>query len=103
MSHVRRMFESPIVGITDYRCDERAGGSGPEEASRGWAVVFVRKGLFVRHVGRRRVVCDANHVLFFNRDEAYRVSHPVHGGDDCTVFSITPALLREATAGARFD
>jgi AraC-like DNA-binding protein len=100
--HVHRIFESAIVGITDYRCDERVGGSGPEEASRGWDVVFVRTGLFVRHVGRRRVVCDANHVLFFNRDEPYRVSHPVHGGDDCTVVSVTSAFLRDTTGGARF-
>jgi AraC-like DNA-binding protein len=41
-------------------------------------------------------VADPNHILFFNRLETYRVSHPVGAGDDCTVFVFLPALLQEA-------
>jgi transcriptional regulator GlxA family with amidase domain len=33
--------------------------------------------------------------LFFNRGEPYRVSHPAQGGDDCTVISLPPEVLRD--------
>jgi hypothetical protein len=34
--------------------------------------------------------------LFFNREEGYRVSHPVDGGDDCTAFTFRWEILVEA-------
>ena len=42
------------------------------------------------------LIADANYVLFFNRDEVHRVSHPVPGGDDCTDFAYAPEVLAEA-------
>jgi hypothetical protein len=32
-------------------------------------------------VGHTETVAEANHVVFFNMDEPYRVSHPIAGGD----------------------
>jgi AraC-like DNA-binding protein len=56
--------------------------------------VFVRRGAFVRHFGSRQHLADANQVILFNRGQGYRVSHPVRGGDHCTVFSIRQDQLR---------
>src|SRR6478752_5836737 len=42
-----------------------------------------------------RDVADASQVLFFNRGECYRVSHPNPGGDASLVVSVDEALLRE--------
>ncbi|MHC4079946.1 MAG: helix-turn-helix domain-containing protein [Planctomycetota bacterium] len=91
----RLVYRSPTVAVTEFRCRPRDGGCGPDEQSTGNQVVFLRRGLFVKHLGRERIVADANHVLFFNHDHGYRVSHPVDGGDDCTVFTLSPAVLRE--------
>jgi AraC family transcriptional regulator len=49
----------------------------------------------MRHVGRDQAVADANHVLFFNADEGYQVSHPVDGGDECLTLILSEAALRE--------
>jgi AraC-like DNA-binding protein len=91
----RLVYRSPTVAVTDFRCRPRDGRCGPDEKSTGNQVVFLRRGLFVKHLGRDRIVADPNHVLFFNHDHGYRVSHPVDGGDDCTVFTLSPAVLLE--------
>jgi AraC-like DNA-binding protein len=52
--------------------------------------------VFLRHVRGQKIVAVPAQVLFFNGDEEYRVSHPVPGGDDCTVFGYSPEVLREA-------
>jgi len=58
-------------------------------------VVFPRAGVFVKHTGNDKAVADPNHVLFFNANEPYRVSHPVSGGDDCTSFVFSTEALVE--------
>jgi AraC family transcriptional regulator len=95
------VFRSPAVSIGDFRCrpvDERCAA---EESSKYDEFVLVRRGLFVKHLGSRKVVADPNHVVFFNRAEGYRVSHPVHGGDDCTTFYVRSDLLRPLVAEYR--
>ena len=91
----RLVYRSPTVAVTEVRCRPRDGRCGPDEQATGNQVVFLRRGLFVKHLGRDRIVADPNHVLFFNHDRGYRVSHPVDGGDDCTVFTLSPASLRD--------
>jgi AraC family transcriptional regulator len=51
--------------------------------------------LYLRHVDADLAVADANHVLFFNEGQGYRVSHPVAGGDASLVLSVNPETLRE--------
>jgi AraC-like DNA-binding protein len=51
--------------------------------------------VYARHVGRERAIADANHVLFFNATEGYRVSHPVDGGDRSFVVALSEEFLRE--------
>jgi AraC-like DNA-binding protein len=58
-------------------------------------LVFPYRGVYVRHVGSDQAVADANHVLFFNADEGYRVSHPVEGGDECLSVVLSESVLRE--------
>jgi AraC-like DNA-binding protein len=57
--------------------------------------VFTRTGVFVKHVGNREIVAQPAHVLFFNALEPYRVTHPVHGGDDCTVLAFPAETIAE--------
>ncbi len=96
----RVLFRGSAVLIADVRCRPAHAGCGDEESVRAPSVAFVRKGVFVKHVGRRRLLADANQMVFFNPDHPYRVSHPVAGGDDCTSFSFRPGIVHEALAGA---
>ncbi len=58
-------------------------------------LVFPYRGVYLRHVDSDQAVADANHVLFFNADEGYQVSHPVPGGDACLSLSLSESTLLE--------
>ena len=94
------IYASDTVNVVDVCCRARRGTHDPrrEERSGHHEVVFTRGGAFVKHVGRREVLADANYVVFFNGDEPYRVTHPIDGGDDCTVFRFAAHVLRDAIA-----
>lgn len=47
--------------------------------------------------GGEQAVADANHVLLFNADEGYQVSHPVDGGDASLSLILSESLLEELT------
>src|SRR5205807_4365965 len=86
-SHLR--YHSALVSITDVCCRPTTGRLGHEEQTKVPEMMFSRAGTFVRHIGQRQTVANPNHVLFFNANEPYRVSHPVAGGDDCTCFAFS--------------
>jgi AraC family transcriptional regulator len=86
--HWRSCYESPMMTIGEYRCRPSFSGRGAEETTPRHSIVFVRSGLFVKHIRGKEVVADANQVLFFNGGEPYRVSHPVAGGDVCASFAL---------------
>ncbi len=98
------VFSGPLVTVTDVSCREPAGPRGAEEHASGHLLVFTRVGVFVRHSAasrQRETVADPLRVLLFNKDEAYQVSHPAHGGDDCTMFAFSDEAVREVAR--RFD
>ena len=66
-----------------------------EECTATTHVVFPYRGVYVRHLGDDQAVAEANQVLFFNRAERYRVSHPVAGGDASLTLVIDESQLRE--------
>jgi AraC family transcriptional regulator len=99
--HYHVLFRGSAVTITDVCCRPVTCACGTEEESSDDSIAFPRAGAFVKHVGRQSVVADANQVLFFNRRESYRVSHPVPGGDDCTSFSFEQGVLLDALSRHR--
>ena len=98
--HVTTLFRGPLVSVSEVRCRPDHPGCGAEECSSGHHVVFPHAGVFVKHMRGQRIVAGASHVLFFNAGEPYRVSHPVPGGDDCTVFEFRDDVLLETLASA---
>jgi AraC-like DNA-binding protein len=87
--------------VTDVACREPAAPCGPEERAASHALVFTRRGVFVKHSGasaRREVVAEPVHALLLNRHEPYRVSHPAAGGDDCTSFGFSTDAALDAVA-----
>jgi AraC family transcriptional regulator len=96
--HIRTLHHSPSVSVYDVGCRPLEFARGAEEWSLSHQIVFPRRGVFERETRGRKLLADPNQVLFFNRDESYRVAHPGGCGDDCTVFAFDDALVREAIA-----
>jgi AraC-like DNA-binding protein len=92
------LYTGTQLSVHDVRCRPHDFEPGAEECSRLHQIVFPRRGVFERVLRGERLLADPTRVLFFARDEPYRVAHPAGCGDDCTAFSFNDALLREALA-----
>jgi AraC-like DNA-binding protein len=79
------LFETDLLRVTDCRC---AGHDGLAEVAPDHEIVLPRTGSYVRRDASGTAVADANHVLFFQRGQAYDVHHPVAGGDRSTDFAL---------------
>jgi AraC family transcriptional regulator len=82
------LLDSLGVSVVDFRCRAHVEPLGPEEPNPAHGIVLVRKGIFRREQQGETLVADANHVLFFNAGEPYRYSHPLPGGDECTILVV---------------
>jgi AraC-like DNA-binding protein len=91
----RILAEGLGVVVEDFRCRAHVHPKGPEEANVRHAIVFVRRGVFIRQRCGESVVADASRILFFNAGEPYHITHPAVGGDDCTILSVPANLALE--------
>jgi AraC-like DNA-binding protein len=94
---VQPLLKTETVTLRDFVCDGSCRHKSEEECAQKTTLVFPYRGVFVRHLGSDDAVAEANQLLFFNRDEAYRISHPVAGGDSCLSLVVEETLLRELT------
>jgi AraC-like DNA-binding protein len=92
---VRRLLSTDVVTVRHVDCRGSCRHRSAEECASHTHFVFPFRGVYLRHVGSDQAVADANHVLFFNRDQGYQVSHPVMGGDTSLVLSVAEPLLEE--------
>lgn len=88
--------ESGTVGA--WTCCAGVDGPGGVEYAAQDEIALPRAGFYRKHVGRHVVSADPNHAVFFNRGEEYRVSHPVAGGDSCTLLAPKAEVLDELLA-----
>ena len=84
--------------MVDFRCRAHVEPEGPEEPNPTHSIVFVRRGVFRTTARGAALVADANHVLFFNQAQPYRFSHPLPGGDDCTILAVETPVARQLVA-----
>jgi AraC-like DNA-binding protein len=89
------LLRSPTVTIRDVYCQGSCKQQSAEECATATELVFPYRGVYIRHLGNDQAVAEANQVLFFNGAEAYRVSHPVSGGDASLSLAISESLLDE--------
>ena len=99
MAHVRTLYEQPHLAIRDITCRAARGGPGVTRGGEGAHIVFVRRGVFVAHLGARAYVADPRTALVSWSDTEYRLSHPGDHGDDCTVLELSPVLAEELLRG----
>jgi AraC family transcriptional regulator len=79
------LFRSPLLALYDVDCHAPRGNSSTEEEMTNHTLVFPRSGVFIKKVSEKdQLVADSTRVLFFNRHETCRFSHPADGGDKCT-------------------
>jgi AraC family transcriptional regulator len=93
------LYAGALVAIADWQC------AGTDSHGEEWGeddrVVITRRGVWELEVeGETRLADPATAVLW--NAGAYRVRHPIGGGDQCTIFRLAPAA-REALGdqGAR--
>lgn len=99
VSHTRDiLFASPGISVVDFRCMAHSGSAGPEEPNPTHSIVLVRRGVFCRTDRGQTLVADPNHILFFNSAHPYSYSHPIPGGDDCTILAVAAPLALELVA-----
>jgi AraC-like DNA-binding protein len=87
-----RLFDGHGVAITDVTC-RQAPGRGEADESGHHAIVFVRRGCFVRRVGGTDHVLDPTRIYCINPGDEQRYDHPDAHGDDCTSMRFDPSLL----------
>jgi AraC-like DNA-binding protein len=95
---VQPLHRSASISVFDVRCRPHDFERGPEEWSRTHQIVFPRRGVFECELRGQKLIADAHRVLFFNREESYRVAHPARCGDECTVLTFPEELLQAALA-----
>jgi len=92
---IKRLLETRTVALRDVVCKGDCRHKSPEECAQSTYFVFPYRGAYVRHLGSDDAVAEPNQVLFFNKDESYRVSHPVSGGDACLSLWVDEPVLSE--------
>jgi hypothetical protein len=79
--------------ISDVACRHTRGRGHPDEQTGGHAIVFVRRGCFLRSADGVETVLDPTLAYCMNPGEEQRYDHPHDHGDDCTSLFLDPDLV----------
>lgn len=91
----QKLYESPLLSVSDYRCHANKSAAGNEELSENNSIVLLRHGTFTKHFAKKNIFADVNQVVFFSKKSVYRISHPIDHGDRGTYFLIAPHILND--------
>lgn len=94
---VKLQLDTATANVRDVICGGDCRHKSAAECAQTTFLVFPYRGVYVRHVGRHDSVAESNQVLFFNKGEEYRISHPVEGGDACLSVGVAEHWLDELT------
>jgi AraC-like DNA-binding protein len=92
------LFASRTLAVTDVTCTCPRSPAGALRESGAYQLIFVRRGVFVKHGTARswpEVAAEPAHVLLLNSGEPYRVSHPSSRGDACTAVAYESRMVAE--------
>ena len=92
---IQYLLDTSTLALRDVICRGACRHLSAEECAAATHLVFPYRGVYLRHVGGDQAVADANHVVFFNAAESYRISHPVEGGDASLSLRLSEPVLRE--------
>lgn len=90
------LHEGRLLHVGCVCCRPESAACSELEHTWSNTVAFPLRGVFMKHHEHGPdVVAHIGQALFFNAGEAYRVSHPAGGGDDCLVLRAEDSVLRE--------
>jgi hypothetical protein len=96
----RVIFSGDGLDVWDVACRHRAGRGEADEHAGGHAVVFVRRGCFVRRAGGVDALLDPTLAYCMNPGDEQRFDHPHGAGDDCTSIALRPELVATLCGGS---
>lgn len=89
------VFHSVLVRVFDVSCHAPQSSYGGEEWCSATQIIVPRRGVFGLNHHGTPIVADPNTALVFGIGDTYQVSHPVDGGDQCTVLVFRPELVED--------
>ena len=99
MLSARTLLRHDGVEIVDVACRHTRGRGHAGEQTGGHAVVFVRRGCFLRSADGVETLLDPTLAYCMNPGEEQRYDHPHDHGDDCTSIFLTPDLVASLWGG----
>jgi AraC-like DNA-binding protein len=95
----RTVASADGVALIDVSCRHPAGPGRHVELAMGDALVFVRRGCFIRNVDGGEALLDPTVAYCQRAGQEQRYDHPHANGDDCTVVGLDPPLLASLLGG----
>jgi AraC-like DNA-binding protein len=95
----RTLLAGDGIMLDDVACRHEPGRGHAIEPSRGHALVFVRRGCFIRSADGTESLLDPTVAYCMNPGEEQRFDHPHPAGDDCTTIALDPALVSSMWGG----
>lgn len=89
----RTVLNREGIQIADVTCRHVHGQGGQIQRAERHAVVFIRRGCFVRSADGAERFLDPIHIYCIKPGQEQRYDHPLPGGDDCTSIRLVPQLL----------
>ncbi len=99
MLNARTLVRRNGVEIADVACRHARGRGHASEHAGVHALVFVRRGCFVRSADGVETLLDPTIAYCMNPGEEQRYDHPHDQGDDCTSLSLAPDLVASLWGG----
>lgn len=85
--------------VNAVRCTDACRGFDAPEEMTGHALVFVRRGAFVRRTAGREILLDSTVAYLAVPGEESQCAHPVGAGDTCIVIGLSPDLAAALAGG----
>ncbi len=95
----KALLDRDGVTVADVACRHAAGRGDAVEHRASAAIVFVRRGCFVRSGGGVTALLEPSVAFCVNAGEEQRYDHPHQGGDDCTAVGLDATTVAALCGG----
>src|SRR4051812_43728261 len=99
MLTARTLLDDEGVTLADVACRNQPGRGNAIELRTSHALVFVRRGCFVRASDGDERLLDPTVAYATTPGQEERIDHPLQGGDDCTHLALAPELVAALWGG----